>query len=257
MTGVPDIPSVYRRYLGLADLAAAEFGGTLGGRILVVPGLTPETSQLVLAAGIASAASLAIEADSLRIREANRQRICEFTVNTLSEAIRSLKNQVRMRRAVAVCLSSGVASSLAEMLRRGLQPDLIALPERGPEWEEESRLTARLIAQGSRAIDPEDFPSPGCDGFLDVRWRVTQSPGIWLPRIDELFERTFPGDPRSRWIRVAPLYFDRALGFERFVRLTPEEAGRFRAILAGEIRSQEIPVPVEFAMGANQAEIIA
>jgi hypothetical protein len=253
-----EIPSVYERYLALAGLAGAEFGGTLGGRIVAVPTLAPEASWLILAAGIASAASLAIESDLLRIRLAIRQRICEFTVNTLDETIRILKNQVRQRQAVAVCLSSGLSPALGEMLDRGLQPDLIALPANGFGNYEESRLMARLIARGSRALDlagPAQAPVWGigstADGCVDVRWRVTQAPGIWLPKIDSIFEQCFPGDPRCRWIRVAPLYFDRALQFERFVRLRPEEAGAFLTILTGTLRSGEIPVPVKFALGAG------
>lgn len=254
MTISPGVLEVYDRYIALAHLARAEFLGTLAGRLLLVPGFEAKTQPLILAMGIASAATLVIESDARRVQEANLSRVCEFTVNTLDEAIRILKNQIRKREPVAVLLKSDVATSLNEIVERGLQPDLIAFLD-GPI----SKLVTQLVARGARRLDL--YGGLGSqrheEGLIDLTWRIAQAPGLWLPKLDALFENLFPGDPRSQWIGSAPLYLDRQLQFERFVRMTREEAGRFVEALINKVAAGAIGVSVAFKIGEEAERLIS
>ncbi len=58
------------------------------------------------------------------MKAAMRAGALDFVVNTLDEALRALKNQVRLRRPVGVGLVADVDATLAEMVERGVQPDL-------------------------------------------------------------------------------------------------------------------------------------
>jgi hypothetical protein len=255
MTTSPDVLQVYDRYIALASMARREFSGTLAGKLLLAPCFETESPQLIFAAGIATAASLVVESDALRIQEANRLRVCEFTVNTLDEAIRILKNQLRKRQPVAVLLKQDLAESLGEMLERGLQPDL-AVVSGGCPW---GSLTAQFVARGAKVVELHGWVDSNCgqqeNGMLDVTWKILEAPGLWLPKVDALLADLFPDDSRSQWIRAAPLYLDRPLQFERFVRLSREEAHLFLGALKSEVVS--IGAPVLLKIGGGKEQIIS
>ena len=67
-------------------------------------------------------------------------------VNNLDEALRILKNEVRKKQPVSVCLEGDLAATLHEAVERGLQPDLLALPGTTDAVE-------TLIQRGAIVID--------------------------------------------------------------------------------------------------------
>ena len=82
-------------------------------------------------AGHAGRIAHACPAGAVRVQpDAAREAVCngtvDFAVNTLDEALRILKNEIRKQQAVSVLLQSDVSPALAEAADRGAQPDLIA-----------------------------------------------------------------------------------------------------------------------------------
>ncbi len=51
----------------------------------------------------------------------------DFVVNTLDEALRTLKNEIRQRRPLSVGLIADTDLALAEIAERGLLPDLLLI----------------------------------------------------------------------------------------------------------------------------------
>src|SRR5271155_5872297 len=110
------------------SLANERFQGELGGKLLLFGRLDADGAAVALAANISGAATLGVDADSERLRQGIRRGFCDFVVNNLDEALRILKNEIRKKRPVSVCLEGDLVATLQEAVERGLQPDLLALP---------------------------------------------------------------------------------------------------------------------------------
>jgi len=76
-------------------------GGWPGALILAI-GLGPRGAAVSTAGNIAGAACLAIDPRPEACRAALLSGACDFIVNTVDEALRILKNQIRQRRPVSV-----------------------------------------------------------------------------------------------------------------------------------------------------------
>jgi hypothetical protein len=118
------------RLLGAMMQLTAEWPG----KLVLAPGpkhpTTPsQRSSSVASFGpaisIAGAAGLLIDADAAAMKHALRRGEIDFLVTSLDEALRTLKNELRQHRPLAVGVSAPVADVLAEAEARGLQPDLI------------------------------------------------------------------------------------------------------------------------------------
>jgi urocanate hydratase len=134
------------------------------GSLILSLGLQAHGAVLPVAANIAGAVSLAVEPDPMQLREVVRTGACDFVVNTLDEAIRAMKNEVRRRSPLSVALSADVPAALAEIEERGLAPQLFAsfIP-RNPEID---RAISHLQSLGAILVDfqeggasPDDFTS--------------------------------------------------------------------------------------------------
>src|SRR5580698_5165161 len=66
-----------------------------GGALIVACGLNPQGAALALASNIAGAVCLSVDGDPARLKDALRSGSCDFVVNTLDEALRAMKNEVR------------------------------------------------------------------------------------------------------------------------------------------------------------------
>jgi urocanate hydratase len=62
------------------------------------------------------------------MKSAMRAGYLDFVVNTLDEALRTLKNEIRQKRPLSVGLIADVEATLTEMVERGVQPDLQLVP---------------------------------------------------------------------------------------------------------------------------------
>lgn len=95
-----------------------------GGGLVLLCGKGCMDSGAPAAVSIAGGATLAIDEDAAAMKTAMRVGYLDFVVNTLDEALRALKNEVRKHRPLSVGLIADVDATLAEMVGRGVQPDL-------------------------------------------------------------------------------------------------------------------------------------
>ena len=211
---------VYRFYAGLARSMDPEAG--LGGKLLYVGKPDDINRRLLRAANIAGAASLAASSDPALLRQAMREGAIDFVVNSLDEALRILKNEIRKRQPVAVGVSIAPDHLLLEAAERGVQPDLLAacLPTH-PALED-------FCAKGARTVEP---------------WSVAAGSSLRIFLVPEslkplatldalLLECLAPGDHvNRRWVRLAPNYLGPSTRRLRSVVCDPAAALELRNYL--------------------------
>lgn len=220
---LPELSLIYARFAALTGMSA-----DLGGWLLLYSGLSHEEAALTMASNVAGSASLGLEQDASRAKQALRSGVCDFVVNNLNEALRILKNEIRNRRAVSVVLIGEVEATVAEMVARGVQPDIVTFPV--PEF----------LDRGARTL-----VSNGQDGLVPVRWEIPQEPMRWLPVLDEMAIASLKNpDVRARWVRAAPRYLGRRFAEKRYVRMTPAEVDTFTSAIRKAVTTEQIPVEV-------------
>jgi Urocanase Rossmann-like domain len=208
---------------------------SLGGKLLYAAELVPHGRALLVAANIAGAASLAATADPAAGKQAMRDGVADFLVNSLDEALRILKNEIRKREAAAVCVAMAPEAVEREMMERGVVPDLLA----------------DLL---HRAQLPQAPP-----GQVLVTWTVTSAPAQWLPRLDALaidcLRKSATGQPSiaARWLRLAPRYLGRLAQNFRLLHCQPEIAQEFVSRTKSAVDRGEIAVEVQITINGNQS----
>ena len=99
---------------------------SLGGKLLYAGELDGSGRVLVVAGNVAGAASLAATAIQRAQKQAIRDGVVDFLVNSLDEALRILKNEIRKRETVAVCMGAAPEAVEREMPERGVLPRSVA-----------------------------------------------------------------------------------------------------------------------------------
>jgi Urocanase Rossmann-like domain len=220
---LPELSLIYARFAALTAMSA-----DLGGWLLLYSGLDRDGVAVTMASNVAGTASLGMELDASRAKQALRSGVCDFVVNNLNEALRILKNEVRNRRAVSVVLIGEVEATVAEMVARGVQPDILTFP------------VPAFVDRGARRL-----VSNGQDGLVPVRWEIASEPLRWLPLLDEMAIASLrTEDVRARWVRAAPRYLGRGFAEKRYVRMTPAEVDTFTAAIRKAVTTEQIPVEV-------------
>ena len=207
---------VYRLYAAIVRHAHPDTG--LGGKLLYAGELHEDGCRLVRAGNVAGAASLSATVDPTALRHANRDGVADFLVTSLDEALRILKNEIRKKQAVSVGVSVSPAAMVAEMIERGVLPDLLppaAWAGVETHWE--------FAAHGARTVPVDD----AADGtFL-----------AWSPAPTD-FERlvlsVLPADDslNRRWLHLSPRYLGPAARRVRSLACTAEVAARIAEALA-------------------------
>jgi hypothetical protein len=224
-------PSIYRLYESLYATLPPDSQAGLGGKLLYAGAIRPESRNLLYAANIAGAASLAASAEPAILREAMRDGVIDFLVNSLEEALRILKNEIRKRQTVSVGVSIEPHPLVDQMVERGVLPDLLP-PIRRPDGEADlNRAQADIfLSQGAKRVAEPAAPlSHEAAGF--VTWAVDKNFARWLPRLDACAQAVIPADdlPRLRWLRLAPRYLGKLANREHGVAFSIEEKIRFTA----------------------------
>ena len=98
-----------------------------GGGLVLCCGEGCAAGGVPAAVSIAGGATLAIDGDAGAVKAAMRRGEIDFVVNTLDEALRALKNEVRQRGPLSVGLIADVSAALREMVERGVPPDLLMI----------------------------------------------------------------------------------------------------------------------------------
>lgn len=143
-------------------------------------------SAWAAASCIAGACCLQIDADAAAVRAQLRDGAIDFVVNTLDEALRVLKNEVRQRHPLAVALIGEPASAIAEANARGVLPDLaVAVPS--------------MLSRQTCPSQPE--PTTQLATWLNIHaWAACEMTSeSHLPELAA-------DDPRARWLRLLPRY---------------------------------------------------
>jgi urocanate hydratase len=213
----------------------------LGGRLLYVGELDEDGRALMVAGNIAGVASLAVRADPASQKQAIREGVADFLVTNLDEAIRILKNEIRKREAVAVCVGVAPETIEKEMLERGVLPDLVRDP--GAVGTPDSAV----VFGGRPAVVAPLGPAMG-ESVLS--WSVDEAPAQWLPRLDAIAMGYLVADESlgtqvaRRWLRLAPRYLGRLARNVRVLRCSATAAKAIAERMRTGVESGEISVPV-------------
>jgi hypothetical protein len=216
------IAQVEQAYASLMQFASTDSTPSLGGKLLYAGELNEPGRILVTAGNIGGAATLAASADATTLRQAMRNGTIDFVVNSLDEALRILKNEIRKREPVSVAVSLAPEAIVKEMQDRGVLPDLLpTLQTSTPE-----PALATFITQGAQRL-------AAAPSQLSRKFLIWQIPTEYAQRpaaFDALLmESLSPNDQIAvRWLRQSPRY----LGphFRRLRSLTCDEATASRLI---------------------------
>jgi urocanate hydratase len=198
---------------------ASPAGQGLGGKLIYIGDLDDEGRAWMVAANIAGGASLGASAAAQK--QAIRDGVADFLVTDLDEALRILKNEIRKRETVAVCVGQAPEAVEREMRERGVMPDLLP----------------RLPPDVARPLDPAHAPQQQAL----LTWSVASVPAQALPKLDAIAIECMEGNAVAlRWLRLAPRYLGRMARNLRLLRCTNAEAESFfvqarEAVLLGEI----------------------
>jgi urocanate hydratase len=231
---------VERLYKALILHADADSGRIpepdLGGKLLYA-GELAQGRALVVAGNIAGAATLAASTDAAAQKQSVREGVVDFLVTSLDEALRILKNELRKRETVAVCVAVAPSAVAREMLERGVLPDLLAA-----DATDRAECEA-FLSQGARRIERFDAE----ENQTLLTWRVAAAPAQWLPKVDAIALNCLsPADlPARRWLRLAPRYLGRLAQGMRLLRCAAPTALEFRSRVRTAMDRGEIGVPVE------------
>jgi urocanate hydratase len=225
---------VYRRYLQLQSITRDQFSGTLAGHIVVSPAFDLEASELAIATTIAGGVFLGIEPDQQRLKSAVRNGSCDFMVNTLDEALRVLKNELRKRTPLSTGLLGDPEEILPAMVARGVQPGLIA--STAPHAP-----VIPFVTRGAQLLPPLESASD----HDQMIWTAANPQD--MHRMDQLALASIPADDidRHRWLQHAPACFYRQIPLRRVLDLNPQE----RTILLDSVLAAgpfQAPVTVEW-----------
>jgi urocanate hydratase len=202
------------------------------GALIVACGLSAAGEQFSIASNIAGAGFLGVESRPEVCRAAMRSGACDFIVNSVDEALRILKNEIRKRKPVSVALSMDEAAALEELLGRGVQPELFAAFGEASKPAADAAL--RFKAFGAMIAEFDHKLGLGLDADANFD-EFTSRRGLSLAsfplpngeqlraRDAELLQLVPPDDPRRRWFASAPRFFHRERPYRRLAYLTSAE----------------------------------
>jgi urocanate hydratase len=237
----------------LATLRAFTFLTSLrpdwAGSLIIACGLGAGGEAFSIASNIAGAGFLAVESRPEVCRAAMRSGACDFVVNSVDEALRVLKNEIRKSKPVSVALSMDEAIALDELVTRGVQPEMFAAFGEGA-----STVTAaqRFSVLGAVIAEFNRKSGFGLDADAKLEEFTLQRglssvallclSGQQLRERDaQLLQLIPPDDPRRRWFASAPRFFHRERPYRRLAYLTSEERDRFGMYSANSHPSGAIP----------------
>jgi urocanate hydratase len=200
-----------------------------GGKLVLGCGTNCAASGIPPAVSIAGGACLVIEADATAVKAAMRLGELDFVVNTLDEALRTLKNEIRKHRPLSVGLIADVDSALNEVVERGLQPDLLLIAANQPGQPILQNASIRALQASGLAVRQrtgaeDEAPGEPWPRRKNAVYRPAANPAELKAIDDRLLTILPPGDlVRRRWIRQVPKYLREARSGGRWIWLSKEE----------------------------------
>jgi urocanate hydratase len=186
------------------------------GSLILNTGLDETGIALALASTIAGAVCLTLEPEPTLLRNASRSGACDFIVNTLDEALRAMKNELRKHNPLSVGLEGNPGTLLQEILELGLLPQLFTSPIH-------TEAASIFQSQGATILNleatlPPNNPNWHLETFTfntpnELRTFDTQA--LSLLRENEYLRR--------RWLQTAPRILHRERPPHRTLWLTDHE----------------------------------
>jgi len=230
------VARVAHAYAKLIASPYADPESGLGGRLFYAGEMDGAGRALVVAANIAGAATLVASADLATQKQTIREAVADFLVTSLDEALRILKNQLRKREMVSVCVAMAPAAMEREMNERGVRPDLLRR-----DVPTAPRHEAHVHQKGE--YDEADLTSiPAL-----VIWRVDSARHKDLAVLDAIALECLDANDWSarRWLRLAPRYLGRLRQDLRLLSTHREFAARYSEKLRERVDCGEIAFPYE------------
>lgn len=219
------------------------------GHLILSLGLHPAGEAFALAANIAGAACLALDSSPDACRAALRSGAVDFAVNTLDEALRTLKNEIRKQRPLSVALAGETSSTLSEVLDRGVLPTLFLAFSSSPEpaslpAAESLHSLGTVVLASTHSTDAPAF-ALFTDHLLQA---FLAAQGISLETFsfasssalrsfdEQALQALPPRGFRHAWASSAPRYFYRGSAseprlFRRILPLTPGELEQLKSLV--------------------------
>ena len=215
-----------------------------GGALIIACGLNPQGAALALASNIVGAVCLNIEDDPAALKEAIRSGSCDFIVNTVDEALRAMKNEIRKHLTLSVGLQGNPTAVLQALLERGVSPQLFTDFTGNVSHHEAVRAfksSGALIVRFDSTLPVIDEESLDANATLNTfihnrQWLLHSFPldtTTALRAFDAHALTLLPEDDllRRRWLQAAPRILQRERPIHRVLWVTePEkqilEAGR-------------------------------
>ena len=206
------------------------------GALVLSCGEGAATSGISAAVGIAGGTTLTIDANAPAVKAAMRRGEIDFVVNTLDEALRTLKNEIRQLRPLSVGLIADLGSALCEMVERGVGPDLLlvgtnqpmAAIVQDPEVRklEASGMPVRLLLDRDSAQSPP--PAVILNGKRYSEFYLSARNTAELRELNRKLLEMIPVDDlvRRRWIQRSPHYLRGAQIAGVWTWLSDEEHAR-------------------------------
>jgi urocanate hydratase len=207
----------------------------LGGKLLYAGELDVHGQAMAIAGNVSGCATLAATAELTTQKQVIRDATVDFAVTSLDEALRILKNEVRKRATVAVCVGGAPSAVEREMIERGVLPDIVF--ERSPG---EHRNVSQF---GSRTCEVQ-LMVPDAD-LAFVTWQVAQAPARWMAKLDAIALDCLPMEWQARrWIRLSPRYCGRIAQARRVLFCEPDSAMQIISRFAAGVQDGEIGTEV-------------
>jgi hypothetical protein len=231
---LPELSTIHDRFLSLSQTSRDPGRESLGATLVLRAQLDADGIAVLVAASVAGAASLCVDADADRLREGLRGGFVDFVVATLDEALRILKNEIRRARPISVGLTAAPEPCINAMIERGLQPDLLsAIPEH----------QANVFLQRGAISLPLQIP-PDPESSL-LGWSVVKDSAHAMRNIAELASASL--DPqradtaaRRRWLAQSPRYLGRSFASRQCLRMTVAEIANFLPHVHAEFPAAKI-----------------
>jgi urocanate hydratase len=224
-------------YAKLIASPHADPESALGGRLFYAGELDGAGRALVVAANVAGAATLVASADRAAQKQAIRDAIADFLVTSLDEALRILKNQLRKRETVSVCVAMAPAAVEREMNERGVEPGLLR--------HDVPIAPIHQALNNYEKLDDDEAEMAGIPAL--VVWQVDSAHRKDLAVLDAIALECLDANdwPAHRWLRLAPRYLGRLAQDLRLLSTHREFAARFSRRLRERADRGEIAFPYE------------
>jgi hypothetical protein len=199
--------------------------GNLASKLVFSSGAGASASGLSAAVSILGGTSLIVDPDAATVKSVLRQGGVDFVVNTLDEAVRVLKNEIRKHTPLSVALVADVDASLQEMSERGVVADVEVQVGGAEEVLVNSTALLRL-RQRDGIVGLSDVLSRWLDehGWIEQHMEVASIAALRTLDVRLIGMLSADDSARMQWLRRIPQYQRPSADTGRMLWLSADEA---------------------------------